>query len=448
MTLGSPQFQQAVSTVLYFQARTLEPSMPERRRRLRFVGGAGESWQSLPRSLIAYLLGIEFLAVGLALQSVSTMSLAVSDLLRGLTFIVLFGFFQRISIRIERLRIRVADSHQIDMTSVWTFGGVVALPAGLAVLLAVFMALAMARFRWRNGQPPHRQVFNASTVVLACLAGSTVLHGAGPIPHVSGGATEALAVAIAIAIYTAVNTSLVAGAIHLAARLVPVRALFGTWEENALELATLCLGGMTAVVALHVPWLTALAVVPMVVLQRGALIKPLEVAATTDRKTGLLNAVTWRQVVQKELARAERDRGWATMLIIDMDNFKAVNDSHGHLVGDAVLRAAASCLTHQLREYDTIGRFGGEEFVALLPNVDAELAIGVTTRILHCIRKIEVPSPDEPARSLSGFSASIGVSLYPHDGNEVETLLHAADSALYRAKRSGRDRVHFAGDLA
>ena len=415
---------------------------PEGKKR-RF---APRSWElrSLPIDLIRYLLITEIVAVIWMVAAVATEAVSRSDLIRFGVLAALFGAFQQISPRIERMRIRMTDSHQIDMTSVWTFAGVIALPAGLSALLALLIAATMTVLRLRAGVHPYRQMFNAATVMLSCLAGSAVVHLTSPhLSHLSGGATEAAIVLLSMLTYTAVNTTMIAGAIYLAARPLPVRALYGTAEENALEVATLCLGGMTALAVVHTPWLAVLSIVPMVVLQRGALIKQLEVAATTDPKTGLLNAVAWRQIAQKELARAARDRHTAAVMIIDMDRFKAVNDTHGHLVGDAVLVAVADCLTAELRQYDSIGRFGGEEFVAILPEVDPATARAVSDRILMRVRELEVFSPDAPLVPLGGFSASIGVALYPHNGADVESLLHVADSALYAAKSAGRDRVEF-----
>jgi len=405
---------------------------------------APRSWElwSLPKDLIRYLI---FAEVGAGLWMVAALlseTVTRSDLIRFGVLAVLLATFQQISPRIERMRIRMADSHRIDMTSVWTFAGVIALPAGLAAVMALLVCAFMAVLRLRAGIHPYRQMFSAATVVLSCLTGSAIVHlSSGPLDHLSGGAGAAGMVLLAMVVYTAVNTSMIAGAIFLAARPLPVRALFGTAEENALEVATLCLGGMTGLTVVYTPWLTVLSIIPLVVLQRGALIKQLEVAATTDPKTGLLNAVAWRQLAQKEIARAARDRHTVALMIIDMDRFKEVNDTHGHLVGDAVLVAVAERLTAELRQYDSIGRFGGEEFVAVLPEVDLETARGISQRILARIRELEVFSPDEPTVPLGGFSASIGLALYPDVGGDVEGLLHVADSALYAAKSAGRDRV-------
>lgn len=414
---------------------------PPDTRSSRWAPRSWELW-SLPKDLIRYLILAEFAALLWMGDAVLTETVSRADLVRFAVLAALVAAFQQISPRIERMRIRLADSHAIDMTSVWTFAGVIALPAGLAALLAVFGAVSMSMLRLRAGVHLYRQMFTAATVILACLTGSTVVHlSAGPLGHLSGGASAAGMVLLAMVIYTVVNTSMIAGAIFLSARPLPVRALFGTAEENGLEVATLCLGGMTGLTVVYTPWLTVLSIVPLVALQRGALIKQLEVAATTDPKTGLLNAVAWRQVAQKEIARAARERHTVAVMIIDMDRFKEVNDTYGHLVGDAVLVSVAERLTTELRQYDSIGRFGGEEFVAILPEVDLSTARAISDRILNRVRELEVFSPDAPTVPLGGFSASIGLALYPNNGADVEGLLHIADSALYAAKSAGRDRV-------
>jgi len=407
----------------------------------RWTPASWELW-SLPKDLIRYLIFAECAAALWMAAALLTESVSRAELVRFAVLTALVIAFQQISPRIERMRIRLADSHSIDMTSVWTFAGVIALPAGLAAVLAIFGAVSMSVVRLRAGVHIYRQMFTAATVILACLTGSTIVHhAAGPLGHLSGGAAAAGIVLLAMVLYTAVNTSMIAGAIFLSARPLPVRALFGTAEENGLEVATLCLGGMTGLTVVYTPWLTVLAVVPLVALQRGALVKQLEVAATTDPKTGLLNAVAWRQVAQKEVARAARDRHTVAVMIIDMDRFKEVNDTYGHLVGDAVLVSVADRLTSELRQYDSIGRFGGEEFVAILPEVDLLTARAISHRILGRIRELEVFSPGAPSVPLGGFSASIGLALYPTHGADIEGLMHVADSALYAAKSAGRDRV-------
>jgi diguanylate cyclase (GGDEF)-like protein len=125
------------------------------------------------------------------------------------------------------------------------------------------------------------------------------------------------------------------------------------------------------------------------------------------------------------------------VLIIDIDHFKRVNDAHGHLVGDQVLVGVAHTLVGQLREYDVVGRFGGEEFVALLPGADTVEACRVAERLRNRIRRLTVPAEDGTAT----VTISVGVSLLRTHGQDLIELLAAADLALYRAKESGRDRV-------
>src|SRR6185437_12408489 len=226
---------------------------------------------------------------------------------------------------------------------------------------------------------------------------------AGALPGSVGAVLTVLAGLIS---YFVINAAVVYTAIYLSVRPVPFLSVLDSWPELSLEAATLCLGGLTALTLLQQPLLALLVVPPMFVLQRSVLTRQLEVAATTDAKTGLLNAATWH-----------------------------------HLAGDDVLRAVAECLVEELRGYDSIGRFGGEEFVAVLSAVDELAALTISERIRRRIFELQVPNRDPDLPDLGGLSASIGIACYPEHGTEVEVLLHAADSALYAAKRGGRNRV-------
>ena len=132
-------------------------------------------------------------------------------------------------------------------------------------------------------------------------------------------------------------------------------------------------------------------------------------------------------------ALLERDTA-VVRKFLDLDHFKAVNDTCGHLAGDAVLRAVADCLKHELRGYDAVGRSGGEEFVAFLPGVTPEIALTIGERVRHRISTLDF------ADGLQ-VTASIGVAHFPSDAGELDALLAAADAALYSAKATGRDRV-------
>jgi diguanylate cyclase (GGDEF)-like protein len=114
-------------------------------------------------------------------------------------------------------------------------------------------------------------------------------------------------------------------------------------------------------------------------------------ASRTDAKTGLLNAATWQREAVRELIRAARKHNPVAVAMLDIDHFKKVNDTYGHLAGDAVLAAIAAATRSLLRDYDIIGRFGGEEFAILLPHTGAAEATGVTERLRKRIPRIAIP---------------------------------------------------------
>lgn len=169
----------------------------------------------------------------------------------------------------------------------------------------------------------------------------------------------------------------------------------------------------------------------------SALHAQLSEQALHDPLTGLFNRRYLVEFFQREQARALRERTSLALAMIDLDHFKRLNDSHGHLVGDEVLQAVAQHLQGNLRSTDAVFRIGGEEFLLILP--DVELAEAVSR--VDCLRA-QLAACDLPTRAGAlRVTLSAGVALWPSHGHTLEELMQSADRALYQAKRDGRDRV-------
>ena len=160
--------------------------------------------------------------------------------------------------------------------------------------------------------------------------------------------------------------------------------------------------------------------------------------AEIDALTFLLNRHMIVKKLQDEVLRAERYNSPLSISVVDVDNFKVVNDTHGHPVGDEVLRQVAGQLQDHIRYPDIVGRYGGEEFLILLPSSDASAAIEQANRLCKQIRGMIVPI-NHGERTLS-ITISIGVAQFQHGVDTWDTLLNRADSAMYKAKSNGRDR--------
>lgn len=204
-----------------------------------------------------------------------------------------------------------------------------------------------------------------------------------------------------------------------------------------VDAVELCVGITVAILVQLSPLLLAIAVPPTLLLQRSLLYQQLQTAARTDPKTGLLNAPTWEQAAVNEISRARSTQGRTAVLIIDIDHFKRVNDSHGHLFGDQVLLGVATTIAQELRQSDLLGRFGGEEFVVLLPGADIEEAGRVAERLRARVGGMEIAVDGVPV----AITVSVGVAVAGDHGDDLVELLTAADLALYRAKETGRNRV-------
>jgi len=161
--------------------------------------------------------------------------------------------------------------------------------------------------------------------------------------------------------------------------------------------------------------------------------------AITDGLTGLYNHQHFQDRADEEFRRALRYAQPLALLMIDLDAFKQVNDTHGHPVGDAVLRHASAVFREQLRDTDVLARYGGEEFAALLPQTPSPGAARVAHRLRAALEHTPFSSPGAPAFQVT---ASVGVSVAPAGGvTTPEALIARADAALYQAKRAGRNQV-------
>jgi diguanylate cyclase (GGDEF)-like protein len=167
----------------------------------------------------------------------------------------------------------------------------------------------------------------------------------------------------------------------------------------------------------------------------------LQAMVDRDALTGLYNRRYFEHAVNREIARARRERASFGVVFVDADNFKELNDNHGHAAGDAVLVSLGRHLQSCVRAEDTVCRYGGEEFVVLLVRAGLEGIVIAAERMRMGVTGLNVPGFSEP---LSPPTLSIGTAVWPEHGRDGEALIRAADAALYRAKRAGRNRVEVA----
>jgi len=354
------------------------------------------------------------------------------------------------SLGVERKRRQSDDHPHLDLSSVWTFAGAVLLVGPLAALVAMAIYLHIYLRVWRRNKVPlHRVLFSTATILLAVQAAAAVTDRIGNdllFRSVAG----VLAVVAAMVVYMLVNLALVVLVIVVSGpsrRLATVRQAIGPFDDVALEFATLAMGALVAAAAdTFGPPYILLGLPPLIVLHRTRLVRQLEEDASTDGKTGLLTAAAWQEKAGRAVLRSERGEQPTSVLVLDLDHFKLVNDRFGHLVGDQVLAAVAASVRDEVRDEDLVGRFGGEEFVVLLQGPEGEDprsgARAVAERIRERIAalRVAVAGPHETV-VVEGLTVSIGGATAPRDGNDLAALLEIADAAMYEAKRAGRNLV-------
>lgn len=364
--------------------------------------------------------------------------------------------------RFERTRRLTSAGPYVNMNSVWLLSVAIALTAPWVIVATVVLyGYDEIRIR-RDGvrRPVHRFLFNTSVGVLVAMAAFAIAQLNGVLDGNRGdfGLLQLFGVGGAIAAAAMISSVLIGIAIALARPGCSVAEVVGSLTDNVLEVATLCLGALVGIALLVDVWFCLLAIPAMLLLQRSALVAQLESAASEDSKTGLLNAAAWQHLAERHMARNAVRRIPTTVLVIDLDHFKKVNDTYGHLAGDEVLRAVADSMKGLLRDHDLLSRFGGEEFFALLPGADVEEALLVAERLRQRIADVVVTQVGDPPESVLTegdplgpdgvvgrgsirVTVSVGIATFPAHGETLHDLLLKADTALYSAKNGGRNRV-------
>jgi len=420
-----------------------EEALMELIRRLLRRMTAVSDWSlwSLPRWLTVFVLtvvAVDAAAIGVA---ASFTTITTHDLL-------LFGLLLSCTALAVELSRKAGEQGGMikDVQGVWELPVAILLPP-LYALIAPITRIALMQWRVRHA-PLYRRVFSSASVGLSYGAASVTFHGLSRLfPAYPGGTliratVWTLLVTLAVLVKSVLNKAMITTAVKATDPGATIRTeVFGR-EPLYNDVAEICISILVTYGVAGNP-LLALAALPVVtLLQRSLRHVQLVTDSRADSKTGLLNAATWEREATAELARAVRTRAPLALAILDIDRFKVINDTHGHLVGDQVLKEIARALDSFLRDYDRAGRFGGEEFSLLLPQTRAVDAFRIAERVRANIAGLSIIVPGATGGERVHVTVSIGVAaLDSGSKREYTELMAAADAALYRAKADGRDQV-------
>ena len=335
--------------------------------------------------------------------------------------------------------VKSPSNAQYHTSVVFLVAAALLLPPELLVLIPLVQAVP----EWLKERTPWPiQGFNIANYTLnalAAFAAYTVIekHGSGVIADPD--ARFAVGGFVAAVAFMAANHFLVAMILKLGRGHSFRESGLFTVEMLSVDVVLAILGVSLAAFWNWNPWLIFAALAPLVVVHRSLSVPQLQAEARVDPKTGLYNARYFASTLASELARAARFDRPMSLIMADLDLLRDINNSYGHLAGDAVLKGIAEIFRQELRHYDVPARFGGEEFSILLPETPPEQAMEIAERIRRAVaeREFEVETAAEPIRA----TVSLGVAGFPKDGADANELIHQADLAVYRGKLQGRNRV-------
>ncbi len=324
-----------------------------------------------------------------------------------------------------------------ELTPIVVFAALILLPPGALALLIVLVFIP----EWVKARKPwYIQLFNISIyLVQTSLARSLYLWVGATLFTSLREAAGLIAAVLAAGLFTALNHLLLALVLHLARGRGWRETRLFELEYFLTDGTLACTGAIAAFLWQVDSWGAVLVTAPLFLIYRALNHPNLQELARTDPKTGLYNVKHFGQVLKEEFRRAARFGRPLAIIMADLDLLRNINNSYGHLAGDVVITGVADILKRELREYDVAARFGGEEFVVLLPETDTEHALVVAERVRRAVEvaRFSVTTNVEPIRA----TVSLGVASYPADGSTPEEIIHQADLAIYHSKLCGRNRA-------
>ncbi|MFD8495818.1 diguanylate cyclase [Amycolatopsis sp. NPDC059657] len=400
---------------------------------------------SLPRPALRLLITVEALAV--VIVALSAAHTSVTRAAIGWFAVLAGGALVHLEVArgIERRRERAVEgAPYTNMKSLWVFAGLLLVPLPLVAALAV-ITFAHAWFRVYGPAIAHRKVYGAATFVLASAAAEAVLRAGGltSLPRLPSGLWPLVIIVAAAAVWWLVNLALVVGVILLASPRTTARQALGNLADQLVVAAALGLGITIAVLLAVMPWAALVPMVAVICVHRDLLLPQYQRQARTDAKTGLATSVYWAEEVASLIRRAGITNTALSVLILDLNDFKTINDTHGHIAGDEALLATVTTVRAEVRSEDLVARYGGDELVILMPGIGSDDLPGAVKRLRARIAHTPVTltcssqSPD----TVITVTAAIGGASYPHDGHTHDQLLFAADKRLYIDKHHRRDQA-------
>ncbi|UCD42326.1 MAG: GGDEF domain-containing protein [Chloroflexota bacterium] len=334
---------------------------------------------------------------------------------------------------------------------VFFFAGILILqPAGFVLLVIIAHIAEWIKDKFvdqKELRDWYLQPFNAGMHILIGSLARLLYLAINPNYELVGTVYALVGAGVVAIVYVALN--------HLMVGEVVVLTRKFSWREtgvlNIENLATdfvlAMFGFVSAIVMTINAWLILPAIAPLYLINRALSIPELKHRAESDPKTGLWNGKYFMQSLEQELSRSMRYNRPLTVVLADLDYLRVINNTYGHLAGDAVLKGVAEILQNYFRDYDIVARFGGEEFAILLPEIEPENALPRIETVRVAIEKTTLEAPETDSKL--NITMSFGLAGINKEKPTAYEIIHCADLAMYAAKYAGRNQIRvYSQDLS